>query len=591
MSVVPKRFKKANQTWVFLDKDTDLGTLKRRLASQRMRVFSNYTTKRGKVYRLDCSGESSCPMKMRIIEVSGSDYFIAEYLAGLNHVHKEESVQKEKLRGILKQEWVLNTFDADDTPTKILKKLLESDSSIKIDDPKKLLNKIAKRKERHQRKLLEEYACINTHELESWIKDFVTQSESNAASDTSWRALILDSKLGNGSDHSPIHILFSSINLLQNVVRQQKFDHPFLCIDATYKLNHKRYPLIVVGTQDRLHKFHLVAFCVSSHEDEAAYAFVLQGLQKGIKKYLKIEYTPEYIMSDGALAIYNASEASFGSVCKNLMCYYHLQQACDRKMKEMKVSNQIKHQILADLSFLRMISFQTLFDHHYSKARKSWNSLSAEFLKYFEDEFMKSKRFRWRYQFIPGALPNTNNALEGFNRSLKYVSTCRVSLSFSKFLKFLVEQIQFKSRMTSIFIKRPLIKSDLWEEAEHYRKVGSEHSSGEFFFNTESSEKKVTDSQIMVATGSIKKVADHVYLTLAKSVCKVNISGEFCTCTGFRKTSQCPHVIATLLIKQILTKPTSLVERRKRGRSKRMSKALETDIIEKPVKKVKKNPK
>ena len=87
---------------------------------------------------------------------------------------------------------------------------------------------------------------------------------------------------------------------------------------------------------------------------------------------------------------------------------------------------------------------------------------------------MESKRFRWNYLYIKGAIPNTDNALEGLNRSLKYNSTCRVSLAFPNFLKFIVKEVEFRSRRSSFFVKRPVIKEVLWNEAESLKEFAYE---------------------------------------------------------------------------------------------------------------------
>ena len=143
------------------------------------------------------------------------------------------------------------------------------------------------------------------------------------------------------------------------------------------------------------------------------------------------------------------------------MCYFHLKQACERKLKELNTSKNVTSKILNDLDILRLTPYQYVFEKLWSDAKKSWKTLSQEFFIYFEREYMNSKRLHWNFSHINGTIPNTNNALEGFNRSLKYNSTSRIALAFPNFLRFLEKEIEYRSRLTSFFVKRPIIKEPL----------------------------------------------------------------------------------------------------------------------------------
>ena len=143
-------------------------------------------------------------------------------------------------------------------------------------------------------------------------------------------------------------------------------------------------------------------------------------------------------------------------------------------MKELNASKTVVAKILGDLDFLRSIPYEFVFKKLWVDAKKSWRSVSLDFTTYFEREYMESKRFRWNYLYIKGAIPNTDNALEGLNRSLKYNSTCRVSLAFPNFLKFIVKEVEFRSRRSSFFVKRPVIKEVLWNEAESLKEFAYE---------------------------------------------------------------------------------------------------------------------
>lgn len=49
-------------------------------------------------------------------------------------------------------------------------------------------------------------------------------------------------------------------------------------IDATYKVIHNGYPLIVCGVSDRKRKFHPVAFQLLVNESEEDYEFIYNSV-------------------------------------------------------------------------------------------------------------------------------------------------------------------------------------------------------------------------------------------------------------------------------------------------------------------------
>ena len=61
-----------------------------------------------------------------------------------------------------------------------------------------------------------------------------------------------------------ICILLTSRELLKNILKQKIHDpqHLLLCINSTYNLNIQYYPLVVLGTNDKNHKFHLIAVAI-----------------------------------------------------------------------------------------------------------------------------------------------------------------------------------------------------------------------------------------------------------------------------------------------------------------------------------------
>ena len=128
---------------------------------------------------------------------------------------------------------MFSMYNRNDLASTILKAIFERDPTIQVDNSKLLLNKIAKRKSRYQNKLLSKYSCLNTDYLHNWVLNTKAESNLRDSTETGWKSQILSYKIGDGSDEKPMLIVFSSKNLLQNLVRQQKFEAPYLCLDST----------------------------------------------------------------------------------------------------------------------------------------------------------------------------------------------------------------------------------------------------------------------------------------------------------------------------------------------------------------------
>ena len=108
----------------------------------------------------------------------------------------------------------------------------------------------------------------------------------------------------------------------------------------------------------------------------------------------------------------------------------------------------------------------------------------------------------------------------------------------------------------------------LWGEAVEKRgKVvdGCHSADSNHYYFVDSREKKPNMEQIQILFGNNKKkVAEKVIVDLSKTVCKVDLKHESCSCSVFRKQSSCGHVVASLVRKNKLSRPLTLVEKKTR---------------------------
>jgi hypothetical protein len=76
--------------------------------------------------------------------------------------------------------------------------------------------------------------------------------------------------------------------------------------DATYKLIWQGYPVLVVGTIDKIRQFHPFELCICSHEQTADFVFLFEALKLGTAKEFNNQICPNTIVCDASPAIRNA---------------------------------------------------------------------------------------------------------------------------------------------------------------------------------------------------------------------------------------------------------------------------------------------
>ena len=91
--------------------------------------------------------------------------------------------------------------------------------------------------------------------------------------------------------------VMSSLNLLNNAIDLSNFMPGNLCIDATYKLITCKFPLIVMGVEDKCHNLHTIAFDIVSKEDTQTYTFVLATVKNLLKEKFNFNWKIKVISS------------------------------------------------------------------------------------------------------------------------------------------------------------------------------------------------------------------------------------------------------------------------------------------------------
>lgn len=192
--------------------------------------------------------------------------------------------------------------------------------------------------------------------------------------------------------------------------------------DVTYKLTREKYPALIFGTTDKdsIQHFHLLGIVISKHEKAADFEFGFKAIKDGIAKIADVNFAPNVLMCDAAPAIHKGFNKAFADQENTkMMCFAHIKAAVERRGGFNKSEN--KAIIKNNISSLKLSYTKELFDIGSKLFLKKWKKDEPEFNEYFEQVWLKRNK-NW---FVEAhfRVPNTNNALEGFNSRMKKYHT------------------------------------------------------------------------------------------------------------------------------------------------------------------------
>lgn len=196
----------------------------------------------------------------------------------------------------------------------------------------------------------------------------------------------------NKEDNSFAFVV-STMRLLENAK-----DRKNICADGTYKIVWEGFPLVVVGTIDRIKRFHMIGMCLTSNERESEYEFVFKTLSKAVKKYLHADFEPEVLISDAAIPIRNAFYKAFPSAKHNVICWAHLA----RHVKDFKFSSvENKQKIQHDIRVLQT----SPSDEHFENASVLFlvenEPIEPAFCEYMKRHWFQNNAQNWYTGYAP----------------------------------------------------------------------------------------------------------------------------------------------------------------------------------------------
>ncbi|POM58929.1 Hypothetical protein PHPALM_36358 [Phytophthora palmivora] len=241
--------------------------------------------------------------------------------------------------------------------------------------------------------------------------------------------------VGNGSDERPFVVGLSTKALVQRLtVPPESF---ILHVDATYKMNFREYPVLVVGMSDRSRGFHLVALFIVPQETQDVIQRALMALCRLHFWITSRELVVQYTMADADQAQFNALTAVFSGAgqLQTLMCFFHVMEKVYNAIKGFPslVASAIVSDMY-DLHFARSkMQFFEVRDHVLRKWRAQtflWN-----FTQYMCAQWLFGRFSTWQIYATPIGFASTNNPVETFNALLKRDYTLRRRLKMGALLR------------------------------------------------------------------------------------------------------------------------------------------------------------
>lgn len=116
--------------------------------------------------------------------------------------------------------------------------------------------------------------------------------------------------------------------------------------------------MIVLGTVDRLKRFHPVAYACCSNETTADYEFLFESIRNALEVFYDMKFEPKVIIADGADAIRNAFYNSFPTAELDVMCFTHVIRNIRKRSFSTKSNKQL---ILEDIRKIQLAQNRNTF--------------------------------------------------------------------------------------------------------------------------------------------------------------------------------------------------------------------------------------
>lgn len=408
-------------------------------------------------------------------------------------------------------------------------------------------------------------------ELMAWCeKNSVYPSDEN-------EAFVLASECSEISEEMKFRFSLTTPALLKKFIELM-----LICIDATYKLNWLGFPLVVLGSVDRMKRFHPLLYGCTSSESTDDYSFIFESVKNGLEIFYEAKFEPSTLIADGAIPIRNAYYNVCDTAKIDIMCYAHVVRNVRKRPFAMKNNKTL---IIEDMRKLQSSPNRSVFQMMSRLFCKKWYSMEPNFIEYFQKQWLGAL-VNW-FEGVADYTPSTNNSLESHNATIKRKITLRRRLPLNQFVVAMKEMTQDISLQFSTGVREmatePSIKSAVMKNAALM------HQNGFKCFKAKSS---TIDTSVCLLPSSKceeNNANEAHYKNLIKRQWNsfdeyvkygfnqfyiVHLSKKSwnkestCTCVSFFKQNMCKHIIAVGMRENIIACPRSanpiLLSRNKR---------------------------
>ncbi|KAE9147608.1 hypothetical protein PF002_g19111 [Phytophthora fragariae] len=265
--------------------------------------------------------------------------------------------------------------------------------------------------------------------------------------------------VGSGEDDDPFIIGITSLAMIDSALKfASTSTFTMFHADATFKLSDIGYPVISCGFTDQARSYQLGALFIVSRRSAYEYGECFRSFAQLVRSLRGRELRIDANMGDAEdaqfLALSSLPEFAEANV---LMCFFHVLYNVRKKTQQFLPAD--RYTVMRSIMDMHYCSSQ----HEYDLCKKAelakWRESThlQAFAKYFEDEWIKGRFWRWQVYHTPQGYATTNNPCETFNAVIKaFVQRRRfhMRLLLQKLVD-LIETLGPKQPVTSDYVAVP----------------------------------------------------------------------------------------------------------------------------------------
>ncbi|KAG3074507.1 hypothetical protein PC116_g17594 [Phytophthora cactorum] len=191
--------------------------------------------------------------------------------------------------------------------------------------------------------------------------------------------------------------------------------------DATFKLSDLGYPVITCGFSDASRSYQLAAIFIVSRRTAKEYAMCLEAFVRLVKQVRPTAtLSIDAVMGDAEDAQLNGFQqvSEFGNATY-LMCFFHVLYNVRKRTKHLAPEH--RKAVMNGIIRIHYTDNMTSYYTEKDEVVASWRKIPEleVFVKYFTEQWLDSRYWRWQVFHTPIGYATTNNPCETFNTVLK----------------------------------------------------------------------------------------------------------------------------------------------------------------------------